>query len=114
MAFAEDYNLVEAFASDGANQPLGIPVLPRRSWSNRSIANAHASQALNEDPSVGRVPVPDQVGGGVFPRKRFCKLMCDPFSGRIGGHVHPDQTSPIEPENNQPEQELESDRWNRE
>jgi len=83
MAFTENYYMVEAFASDGANQPLGMPIPPGRPWSNKLIANTHASHAPNEDPSVGRVPVPDQVGWGAFPRKCFCKLSCDPLGSRI-------------------------------
>ena len=40
MPLAEHDHMVEALASDGADQSFSVTVLPRRSWRCRSVANA--------------------------------------------------------------------------
>ena len=45
MPLAEHDHMVEALASDGADQSFSVTVLPRRSWRCRSVANAHRANA---------------------------------------------------------------------
>jgi len=43
MGLTEHNQVVETFPSDRANQSLRIPILPRRAWSNRFVADTHRS-----------------------------------------------------------------------
>ena len=43
MGLTEHNQVVETFPSDRADQSLRVPILPRRAWSNRFVADAHGS-----------------------------------------------------------------------
>ena len=48
MPLAKHDHMVEALASDGADQSFSVTVLPRRSWRCRSVANAHRANAARK------------------------------------------------------------------
>jgi hypothetical protein len=48
MRLAKDNDVVQAFAPNGPNQSLGIPVLPRRMGRNRSVPNSQAVKTFEE------------------------------------------------------------------
>ena len=48
MPFAKDNDMVEALTSDGADQPLRISILPRRTGRDRPIAYAQGANAPDE------------------------------------------------------------------
>jgi hypothetical protein len=43
MLFAQCDDMVDAFATDRSDQPLGKTVLPRRAWRNGFITGAHSA-----------------------------------------------------------------------
>ena len=61
MLLAEDDHMIEALASDRADESFGIAVLPWRSRRCRSVANAHRSDAARKCLSVDPIPITDEV-----------------------------------------------------
>jgi hypothetical protein len=57
MPLAKHQDMVEAFPSDRANQPLIIAILPWRLWRCRLIPNTHHPNAPGEGLAVGAVPI---------------------------------------------------------
>jgi hypothetical protein len=88
MALANDDDVIKTFPSDRADQPLRISVLPRRPRRDRSVTNAHGSDAPDEGSAIGAVTVADQVARGwavtplsvlgsvtrkAIARRRYCR-----------------------------------------
>src|SRR5689334_11739715 len=55
------HDMVEAFASDRADQPFNMTVLPRRAWRDGPLANAHGSQPPGDCGAIEGVAVTDEV-----------------------------------------------------
>src|SRR5262250_2820986 len=87
--------VVETFPSDRADQSLDVRILPRRSGCSRLVPNAHGTQPLPEDRTIGRVPVPNKITSCTVPRKRLDDLARNPLRGRICRHPerYPQSTS---------------------
>ncbi len=60
MGFAEDHDVIEAFAADRTDQSLRMPVLPGRSWGRRVVTDAHGGKTPGDDVPVGPVAVADE------------------------------------------------------
>src|SRR3954452_8792625 len=67
MTLAEHDHMIEAFASDRADQSFGTAVLPWRSRRCRSVANAHRANAARKCLAVDPIPITDEVLGRVLP-----------------------------------------------
>src|SRR6476646_3735813 len=67
MPLAKYDNVIQAFASDRADQSFRIAVLPRRSRRCRSVANTHRSSASGKCLSVDAVPIANQIGRHFLP-----------------------------------------------
>src|SRR6266704_1032624 len=85
--------MVDALASDRSDQSFGEPVLPRRAWSDRFVADAHGSQSVPDGSAVDLIPIADQVARGLIPRECLRDLACDPVRGRMRSDVDPDEVS---------------------
>src|SRR5947209_14369723 len=81
VPFAQDHDMVEALASDRANQPFNMTVLPRRAWRDRPVANAHGSQPPGDRGAIRGVAVTDEVARRLIPRECFADLPGDPLGG---------------------------------
>src|SRR5271163_4855285 len=64
VAFPQHHDMVEAVASNRADQPLNMTVLPRRTWRDGPVSNAHGSHAKCGRGAVDGVAVTDQVAPG--------------------------------------------------
>jgi len=99
MPLANYDPVIQAFASDRADQSFSIAVLPRRSRRCRSVANAHRSNASGKCLCVEPVGTSSQpqasviwraihsaVGCAVTPshiiRRRPCPRTSNPYSSR--------------------------------
>ncbi len=54
---AEYYEMVSAFARDGADQPFGKTVLPWRSGRNRLVADPHCPKPASDNGAMDSIPV---------------------------------------------------------
>ncbi len=55
MGFPEDDQMVEAFPSDRADEPLNVSILPGRLWRRGSVPDAHCSQMADDCIAVYRI-----------------------------------------------------------
>src|SRR4029077_12504043 len=83
MCLAQNDDVIQTLAPDRSDQPLGKAILPRRSWCDRLVPNAHGAQSACDDGAIDAIPVPDHVARCLIPGKCFRYLTCHPFSRRI-------------------------------
>src|SRR6476469_4177416 len=81
MPLAEHDHMIEALASDRADQSFSVTVLPRRSWCCRSVANAHRANAARKCLAVDTVAITNEVFRHRFPPAGLVDLPGDPFGG---------------------------------
>src|SRR5437870_12959115 len=85
VRLAQGDHMVDALASDRSDQSFGEPVLPRRAWSDRFVADAHGAQSVPDGSAVDLIPIVDQVARGLIPRECLRDLACDPVRGPTRG-----------------------------
>jgi hypothetical protein len=112
VPFPQDHDMVEALAPDRANQPFNMTVLPRRAWRDRPVANAHGSQPPGDRGAIRGVAVTDEVARCLIPWECFGDLLGDPLGGWICCHIGPDESSPLQTQDDQPVEQFEPDRRN--
>src|SRR5207249_9129625 len=67
MSFAQDEDMIQALASDRADEPLREGILPRAVRRGEDFTDAHALHALPEHVAVDRVTIAEEEGrGGVI------------------------------------------------
>src|SRR3954453_14044346 len=81
MPLAKDDHMIEALASDRANQSFNVAVLPRRSRRCRSVANAHSAETTRKCFAVDTVAITNEVVRCRFPPAGLADLPGDPFGG---------------------------------
>lgn len=69
MRFAQYGDVVEAFPTDRADEPLYMTVLPWRAWRDRSVPDAHGPRPPGDDGAVGAVSITNEVSRGLSPDK---------------------------------------------
>src|SRR5438034_8381475 len=100
--------MVDALASDRSDQSFGEPVLPRRAWSDRFVADAHGAQSVPDGSAVDMILIVDQVARGLIPRECLRDLACDPVRGRMRCDVDPDEVSAGQPDNDEGIEQVEA------
>src|SRR6478609_10637378 len=81
MPLAKHDHMIEALASNRADQSFSIAVLPRRSRRCRSVANAHRANAPRKGLTVDTVAIANEVVRHRFPPASLADLSRDPFAG---------------------------------
>src|SRR6478672_10183960 len=90
MPLAEHDHMIEALASDRADQSFSVTVLPRRSWCCRSVANAHRANAARKCLAVDAVAITNEVVRHRFPPAGL--VDCRATHSTVGDDVAPTQT----------------------
>src|ERR1700731_3887315 len=90
LRFVEHDQVIEAFATNRANQPLHAAFLPRRARRGRMIADTHCPNAMGVGWAEGPVAVAKQVTWPFVPRKGVGYLSGNPLGGWIGSHTNRD------------------------
>src|ERR1700731_3032968 len=86
MPLAEHDNWVKTFPPDRTDRPFTIAFLPRRSRRRWPIPNAHRPKAADEDVTVDRAAVTDDVSRLYFPTPGLGELARNPFRRGVRGH----------------------------
>ena len=94
MPFAEHDDVVEAFASNRADQPLGIRVLPRRMRRYDCLPDLQGLRLTRKSLSIDLIAVPDQIPGRTLHCARLEQLARGPFRGRMLGDIEMYQPAP--------------------
>src|SRR5262249_5751001 len=108
MSFAPDDEMIETLAPDRSDQPFSEAILPRRSRCDGLVPYAHGMQTAGDDGAVDAIPIADNVVRGLVPRESLGQLARDPFGGRIGRHVDPDEVSPVQPDDDEGVEQVEA------
>src|SRR5271155_1763914 len=101
--------MVEAVASNRADQPLNMTVLPWRTGCDGPVSNAHGSHATYGRGAVDGVAVTEQVARCLIPRERLSDLLGDPLGRRMCRDVGPDEPSPLQAQDHHAVEKLELD-----
>ena len=67
MRFAKYYQVVEAFPTDRADEPLYMTVLPWRARRDRSVPGAHGLEPSGDDGAVGAISLTNEVSRRLIP-----------------------------------------------
>src|SRR3954465_12500511 len=81
MPLTEHDHMIEALASDRADQSFSVTVLPRRSRRCRSVANAHRADTTRKCLAVDAVAITNEVVRHRLPPAGLTDLPGDPFGG---------------------------------
>ena len=90
VCFIEYDAMVDARATDRADQTLGVCILPRRSGRGGFIPDPNGAQWFLHQKTEDAVTVVDKITLRFVPRKSLCDLPGDPFRRGIPGYVAPD------------------------
>jgi len=114
MCLAQDNDVVQALAPDRSDQPFGNAILPGRGWCNWLIADAHGAKSARDNGAVDPIAVPDHITRSPVPRKCLGELACNPLGCRAPCDVDPDESSAVQPDDDEGIEQVESDRWSNE
>ena len=114
MDLAQDNDVVQALTPDRSDQPFGEAILPGRSWCYGLVPDAHGAQSARDKRTIDPVPVADHVARSFVPRECFGDLACNPFRGRMGCDVDPDEVSAVNPDDDKGVQQVEANGRNHE
>lgn len=89
MPLAQDHNVIKAFASDGADQPFAMSILPGRSRRGRPVADPHGAKTPCEYLAIDAVAITNEIVRRPFPTASLGELSGDPFGGRMRRHSEP-------------------------
>ena len=96
MPLPEHDNVIEQFASQGANPPLGESVLPRRARRDSDLLNAEVFDSCVELSPVDPVTVADQTNHVGVRAYRFDDLLSGPRGMRMRRNVAVQEPTPLE------------------
>lgn len=111
MSLMQDDHVVQAFAANTPNEPLGVRILPWTPWGDHHFLNVHVPHSLPERCAVDVVPISHEIPWRLVPRKGFQDLLRSPCGGGMFGDVKVDDLSSLVGQNQYDEQHLVSDRW---
>jgi hypothetical protein len=74
--------MVDALAPDRSNQSFGEAVLPRRTWGDGLVTDAHGEQSVRDGSAIDAIPITDQVSRRLSPRDASVILRWQPRRGR--------------------------------
>ena len=93
MCFAKDHDLIQALASQRADQTFSDTILPWRSRRDWPVADAHRRDAIGEDPPIGAVIIAHQVAWR-RPGECLGDLSGEPRCRRVAGDFEPQELPP--------------------
>ena len=87
MTRVEDDDMIEALATDGADEPLDIGRLPGRARCDAHFINTEAAHTAPEWSAVDGIAVAQQVARRGVEGKRLDYLLCRPLGRGVFGDV---------------------------
>ena len=87
MPVTEHNDVVKAVPPDRTDEPLRISVLPRRSWCNRSIPNAHCSKTPDQCIAIDAISIANDISWRLLPAVCLGELTGNPLGTRMRGHT---------------------------
>jgi hypothetical protein len=79
--------MVQTFAADGADQPLGEGTLPGSAWRNEFLFQSKAKSPLHKFQTVNAIAIGERVTGWIGVGKCLGQLLCGPSCRRQIGNI---------------------------
>ena len=108
VVFAQDYNVVEAFAAEGTDQALGERILPGAVRGREDFVDAQALHAAPEVRAIDVITVAQEIGGRRVIRERADDLLRGPDSGGVLGDVEVDDAPALVGKHDEDEQDAQA------
>ena len=70
MLLAKDDDMIKTFASDRADQPFAMSILPRRSRRGRPVTNPHRPKTPREYLAIDAVAIANHDSAASFPNRK--------------------------------------------
>jgi hypothetical protein len=110
VAFVDHDDVIEAFASNRADEALGERILPWRPRGDEDLGHPQAFHAPDERVAVDGVPIAKQVPGRCLFRKAVDQLASGPRGRGVVGNVDMDEFSTVVSKDHEPEEQAEGER----
>ena len=107
MAFAQNEDMIETFAPDRADEPLGEGVLPRAVRRGQHFMDPHALHSMLERVTVDAVAIAEKIGRRAVLRERVHELLGGPGGGRMLGDVEVEDAPAVVGEHDEDEENAE-------
>src|SRR3954453_12916886 len=109
MTCVQDDVVVQTLPSNGADESLGVWILPGTLWCRQNLLNAQRLDSQSNFSTVPRVAIADEIRGSFSVCKCLHDLLCDPSSGRMLGDIKVQHLATIMFQDNEYEQHLHRD-----
>ena len=110
MSLIEDDHVIQALATNRADQPLDVRILPRRAVRDDDFFDAQVFDALTEIQAVDSVVIPNHETRCLVERKRFDDLLGRPTRSRVRRHIEVHHATPVMPQHDEAVKQAETDR----
>ena len=107
MGLAQNEEVIQALAADGADHPLHEGVLPGRARGGEDLADPHALDSPRELLAVDRVSITEQEPGSRIVRERLDDLLGGPDGRGVVRDVEVEEFAAVVAEHDEDEQETE-------
>ncbi len=88
MGFSENNQVINALASNRADDSLSVRILPGGSRCGNNLSYVHSPNSCTERGSVDRIAVTEKIAWSrISARKSFDQLLRRPLGRRMTGHV---------------------------
>ena len=87
MSLVENDDVIEALATNRADQAFRVGILPRRTAGTHDLLDTHMLDPLAEELAVNPIAVTNQKPWRIVIRKGFDNLLRGPFRRRMRGDV---------------------------
>jgi hypothetical protein len=105
MGLAQNDDVIEALAADGADDPFGERVLPRCSGSDDHFANSHVGQAPGEALAVDGIPIAEEISWRGLVWEGLEDLAGGPDCRGMIRHVEAEELAAVMAEHDEGEEE---------
>ncbi len=107
MPLVEHNEVVEAFAADGADDPLGEGILPWRVGRDKNLVKAETVDATVEGVAVDRVTISKEIAWGRVVGEDVDDLLGGPGVGGVVGDVDVNEFATIVAKHDEREEQTE-------
>ncbi len=105
MGFSENDQVIDALASNRADDSFSVRVLPGGSRCGNNLSYVHSPNSCTEVGSVNRIAVAEKIAWSrISARKSFDQLLRRPLGRRMTGHIEVDDSPAVMGEDDEAKQ----------
>jgi hypothetical protein len=105
MGLAENDDVIEALAADGADDPFGERVLPGCPRGNDHLSNPHVGDGPGEALAIDGITISEQISRSGLVREGLDDLLGRPDGRSMIGDVEMEEFAPVMPKDDEDEEE---------